>query len=36
MINHMKCAVCGKEFGDGTNCQNCGVDRVIGLGNYSG
>lgn len=32
----MKCAVCGKEFGYGTNCQNCGVDRVTGLGNYNG
>lgn len=32
----MKCAACGKEFGDGGNCQNCGVDRVTGLANYSG
>ncbi len=32
----MKCAVCGKEFGNGANCQYCGVDRVTGLGNYSG
>ena len=32
----MKCANCGKEFGNGVNCQNCGVDRVTGLGNYSG
>lgn len=32
----MRCAVCGKEFGEGTNCQCCGVDRVTGLGNYSG
>lgn len=32
----MKCAVCGKEFGNGINCQNCGIDRVTGLGNYSG
>ena len=32
----MKCAVCGKEFGNGANCQNCGVDRVTGLANYSG
>lgn len=32
----MKCANCGKEFGSGTNCQNCGIDRVTGLGNYSG
>ena len=32
----MKCAKCGKEFGDGVNCQYCGVDRVTGLGNYSG
>ena len=32
----MKCAVCGKEFGNGANCKNCGTDRVTGLGNYSG
>lgn len=32
----MKCSICGKEFGSGTNCQNCGVDRVTGLANYSG
>lgn len=32
----MKCSSCGKEFGDGANCQNCGIDRVSGLGNYSG
>ena len=32
----MKCAVCGKEFGSGINCQYCGVDRVTGLGNYNG
>ena len=32
----MKCSICGKEFGDGINCQNCGVDRVTGLANYSG
>ena len=32
----MKCTNCGKEFGQGKNCQNCGVDRVTGLGNYSG
>lgn len=32
----MKCAVCGKEFGSGINCQNCGTDRVTGLANYSG
>ncbi len=32
----MKCANCGKEFGSGTNCQNCGIDRVTGLANYSG
>lgn len=32
----MECANCGKEFGDGVNCQNCGVDRVTGLGSYSG
>jgi len=32
----MKCAVCGKEFGNGANCKNCGTDRVTGLGNYRG
>lgn len=32
----MKCAVCGKEFGSGINCQSCGVDRVTGLANYNG
>ena len=32
----MRCANCGKEFGSGTNCQNCGIDRVTGLDNYSG
>lgn len=32
----MKCARCGKEFGSGTSCQNCGIDRVTGLGNYNG
>lgn len=32
----MKCSKCGREFGNGANCQNCGVDRVTGLGNYSG
>ena len=32
----MKCAVCGKEFGSDNHCQNCGTDRVTGLGNYSG
>ena len=32
----MKCASCGNEFGNGANCQYCGVDRVTGLGNYSG
>lgn len=33
---YMKCSNCGKEFGSGTNCQNCGIDRVTGLANYSG
>ena len=32
----MKCAVCGKEFGTGNNCQHCGSDKFTGLGNYSG
>lgn len=32
----MKCSKCGKEFGEGVNCQSCGIDRVTGLGNYSG
>ncbi len=31
----MKCSSCGKEFGAGTHCQHCGVDRVTGLANYS-
>lgn len=31
----MKCSKCGKEFGEGVNCQYCGVDRVTGLANYS-
>ena len=30
----MRCSKCGKEFGEGVNCQNCGVDRVTGLANY--
>lgn len=30
----MRCSVCGKEFGEGTNCQYCGVDRVTGLANF--
>lgn len=32
----MKCSNCGREFGESAYCQNCGVDRVTGLGNYSG
>ena len=32
----MRCSVCGKEFGEGINCQHCGVDRVTGLANYGG
>lgn len=32
----MKCANCGKEFGEGAVCQNCGIDRVTGLANYGG
>ena len=32
----MKCSKCGNDFGEGINCQHCGVDRVTGLGNYSG
>lgn len=32
----MKCSRCGNEFGSGTHCQNCGIDRVAGLANYSG
>lgn len=32
----MKCSKCGYEFGEGVTCQHCGVDRVTGLGNYSG
>jgi len=36
MNDHMKCSVCGKEYGNSSNCQYCGVDRVTGLGNYNG
>lgn len=32
----MKCANCGKEFGNGATCLNCGTDRFTGLGNYHG
>lgn len=32
----MRCNICGKEFGNGTNCQNCGINRVKGLASYSG
>jgi RNA polymerase subunit RPABC4/transcription elongation factor Spt4 len=32
----MRCAVCGKEFGTGNNCQHCGSDKFTGLGNYCG
>lgn len=32
----MKCSNCGKEFGTGTHCQHCVVDRVTGLANYNG
>ena len=32
----MRCSKCGKEFGTGTHCQHCGVDRVTGLANYNG
>ena len=32
----MKCSSCGQEFGNGANCQSCGIDRVSGLGDYSG
>ena len=32
----MKCSNCGNEFGTGTHCQHCGVDRVTGLANYNG
>ena len=32
----MKCSNCGREFGEGTHCQHCGVDRVTGLANYNG
>lgn len=32
----MRCSNCDKEFGSGTNCQNCGIDRVTGLANYNG
>ena len=32
----MKCSSCGKEFGEGANCQSCGIDRFVGLGEYNG
>lgn len=32
----MKCSNCGNEFGTGTHCLHCGVDRVTGLANYNG
>lgn len=32
----MKCSKCGKEFGGGSHCQYCGIDRVAGLGCYQG
>lgn len=32
----MRCNICGKEFGNGTQCQSCGIDRVRGLASYSG
>lgn len=32
----MKCNNCGKQFGDGLNCQHCGIDRVVGLGSFVG
>lgn len=32
----MKCSKCGRNFGNGMNCQYCGVDRVTGLANYGG
>ena len=32
----MKCHICGKEFGKGDNCQNCGADKVAALGEFEG
>lgn len=32
----MRCSCCNKEFGNGSTCQNCGMDRVTGLGQYNG
>ena len=32
----MRCLRCGNEFGNGNNCQHCGVDKVTGLANLSG
>lgn len=32
----MRCSCCGNEFGNGNNCQHCGVDKVTGLANLSG
>lgn len=31
----MKCNVCGKEFGNGAYCQNCGSDVITARGNYN-
>ena len=31
----MKCNVCGKEFGNGAYCQNCGSDIITARGNYT-
>lgn len=32
----MKCSKCGKEFGNGSTCMNCGADRVSALGEFEG
>ncbi len=32
----MRCSKCGREFGKGSHCQYCGIDRVAGLGCYQG
>lgn len=32
----MICKICGREFGNGSYCQNCNTDRIKALGNYNG
>lgn len=32
----MKCPSCGNEFGNGANCQSCGMDKVTAFAKYDG